>query len=220
MTVFLWVRHASHDLLGARLAGRMPGITLNARGWLEARRLATWLSGARIDVLYTSPLERCLETAAAIARTIGRAPRVLDALTEIDFGAWTGRTFDDLASDPDWVRFNTKRSEAPVPEGESMRDAEARALDAARRLCRHHRGETMVLVSHGDVIKAVFAHALGAGLDHLSRFDIDPASVSTLVDEGGRWHVIAMNEGPEPGHGRIVRARIPRSLGVTTPGSR
>ena len=57
MTAFLWIRHASHDLLGARLAGRMEGVSLNERGSLEARRLGTWLSGARIDALYSSPLE-------------------------------------------------------------------------------------------------------------------------------------------------------------------
>src|SRR5688572_24023906 len=204
MTAFLWVRHASHDLLGVRLAGRMAGVSLNARGALEARRLATWLSGARIDSLYTSPLERCVETAAVIGRVIGRSPHVLAELTEINFGAWTGSAFGDLAEDPGWTLFNTRRSEASVPEGESMRKAQERTLEAAKRLARNHGGETIALVTHGDIIKAVLAHALGTGLDHLHRFDIDPASVSTVVDEGGSWRVIAVNEGPEPGHGRIA----------------
>lgn len=220
MTAFLWVRHASHDLLGARLAGRMPGVSLNARGALEARRLGTWLAGARIDRLYTSPLERCMETAAAIARANGCTPQVLPELTEIDFGAWTGRAFDDLAADPAWTRFHTARGEAPVPGGESMREVRERVLTAADRLRRDHLGETIILVSHGDVIKAVLASALGTDLDHLPRFDVDPASVSTLVHEGGTWRVVAMNEGPEPGHGRIVRSRVLRAPDAAIPGLR
>ena len=209
MTAFHWIRHASHDLLGARLAGRLPGVSLNARGSIEAHRLATWLSGARIQSLYTSPLERCVETASAIGGAIHRPPHVLTDLTEIDFGVWTGRSFGDLAGDPGWDRFNTRRSEALVPGGETMREAEERALACMTRLQGLHRGETIALVSHGDVIKAVLAHVLGAGLDHMQRFDVDPASVSTLVHDGGGWRVVAVNESPAPAHERIQRTDPP-----------
>lgn len=218
MTALLWIRHASHDLLGIRVAGRMAGVSLNDRGSSEARRLGTWLAGARIDRLHTSPLERCLETAAAIGNAIGCEPRVLADLTEIDYGAWTGRPFGDLVDDPGWTRFHTRRSEARIPGGESMREAQERAVSAAERLCRDHPGETVALVSHGDVIKSVLAHALGADLDHLHRFDIDPASVSTLVREPHGWRVVSMNESPEPGHGRVVIARSrPRARDLAAP---
>ena len=219
MTAFLWIRHASHDLLGARLAGRMEGVSLNERGSLEARRLGTWLSGARIDALYSSPLERCVETAAAIGLAVHRRTRIVPELTEIDFGIWTGRSFDDLSGDPQWGRFNTARADAPVPGGESMREAQERVLAAARKLQRIHAGETLVLVSHGDVIKAVLAHALGARLDDLCRFDIEPASVSTIVGEAGSYRVVALNESPVPAHGRIVRAPVSRALTAATPGT-
>jgi broad specificity phosphatase PhoE len=202
MTTFLWIRHATHDLLGVRLAGRMAGVSLNSRGSLEARRLGTWLAGAGIDSLYTSPLDRCIETAGSIGSTLGRIARVLDDLNEIDFGAWTGRPFHDLDDDPAWARFNTRRSEATIPGGESMREAQRRVVAAAERLGRKHAGETIGLVTHGDVIKAVVAHALECGLDRLHRFEIDPASVSTLVREPHGWRVITLNESPEPGHGR------------------
>jgi broad specificity phosphatase PhoE len=215
VTALLWIRHASHDLLGVRLAGRMAGVSLNSLGSLEARRLGTWLHGTRVDALYTSPLERCVETAAAIAVAIDREPRVLADLTEIDFGAWTGRPFEDLADDPGWTRFNAIRSGAAIPGGESMREAQERAVALAERLCRSHPGETIALVTHGDVIKAVIAHALGIGLDHLHRFDIDPGSVSTLAREPHGWRVIALNESPEPGHGR-ARKRFPAPSGADT----
>jgi broad specificity phosphatase PhoE len=213
VTALLWVRHASHDLLGVRLAGRMAGVSLNSMGSLEARRLGTWLHGARVDALYTSPLERCVETAAAIAEAIGREPSVLADLTEIDFGAWTGRPFEDLSDDAGWIRFNTFRSEAAIPGGESMREAQERAVALVERLGRSHPGETLALVTHGDVIKGVIAHALGIGLDHLHRFDIDPGSVSTLALEPHRWRVIALNESPEPGHLR-ARMRLPAPSGA------
>jgi broad specificity phosphatase PhoE len=196
----------------------MSGISLNSLGSLEARRLGKWLHGARVDALYTSPLERCVETAAAIAEAIDREPRVLADLTEIDFGAWTGRPFEDLADDPDWTRFNTIRSGAAIPGGESMREAQERAVALAERLGRSHPGETIALVTHGDLIKGVIAHALGMGLDHLHRFDIDPGSVSTLARESHGWRVIALNESPEPGHVR-ARMRLPETGGTVRSGA-
>lgn len=184
----------------------MNGVSLNARGEREARRLGTWLQGAAIDVLATSPLERCLQTAAAIGSATGLTPHVFEELTEIDFGAWTGRPFEDLAEDPAWRRFNTVRSEASVPGGETMREAQRRVVAAAERLSRSHPDEVVAVVSHGDVIKAMIAHALGVGLDHLQHFEIAPASVSTLTRETCGWRVVALNESPEPGHARVRSA--------------
>jgi broad specificity phosphatase PhoE len=181
----------------------MPGVSLSRRGHLEARRLGTWLVGAGIDVVVTSPLERCVATGNAIASPLGMVPKVMKDLTEIDFGAWTGRALGELIADPGWTRFNTCRSEAAVPGGESMHEVERRAVDAAERLCYAHPGETLAIVTHGDVIKAIVAHTLGTGLDHLDRFDVDPASVTTIVHEGRGWRVVGLNESPESGPARL-----------------
>ncbi len=176
------IRHASYDLLGRVLAGRQPGHALNTGGRAEAARLAETLAAREgLAVVVSSPIERAQETARIIA-----APRALDVLTEpdlteIDFGAWTGMTFEDLRETPGWAAFNTFRSTAPTPGGETMLAAQARAVAALARLAARYTGAEVAAVSHGDIIKAIFAHALGTPLDLFHRLTIDPASRSVVA---------------------------------------
>jgi probable phosphoglycerate mutase len=186
VTTFLLVRHATCDAVGSRIAGRAPGEHLNDEGRAQAARLAERLAGITIEALYSSPLERARETAQAVAAKLGVDVRISDALTEIDFGEWTGASLDALHADPQWRRFNSFRSGTPIPGGESMLDAQARGVAELHRLRCGHPDGTVVLVSHGDVIKAMIAYHAGIAIDLMHRLEIAPASVSVVeVSEHG-----------------------------------
>ncbi|MFH5923586.1 histidine phosphatase family protein [Roseomonas xinghualingensis] len=193
-TTFFLVRHAAHDRVGSVLCGRMPAVNLGELGRRQADALADRLGGERISAIYTSPLERARETAAPIAQRIGLHPQASDPITEIDFGRWTGRSFDSLGSDPDWTRWNESRSTARPPGGESMGEVQSRVTGELSRLQQDHPEGRIVLVSHCDVIKAALASHLRLSLNDLGRFEIAPASVSILVAWGSEGKVLGMNE--------------------------
>ena len=193
-TLFL-VRHAAHDRLNRILCGRMPDVTLGAPGRAQAERLAERLARETIAAVYASPLERARETAAPIAERLKLDVQPMDALNEIDVGAWSGRALEDLREDPLWKRWNTARSVTRPPGGETMLEAQARAVGAIERLCAAHPEQGVALVSHGDVIKAALAYHLGLPLDAVLRFEISPASVSTLVVGDWGAMVFSINEG-------------------------
>ena len=191
MTTFLLIRHGAHDLLGNALAGRTRDISLNARGYEEAEALVDRIARYRVEHVYVSPRRRALETVAPfIAKA--RVPQDIEpGIDEIDFGAWSGRAFTDLAGDPEWHTWCERRSEASPPSGERIVEVQARAITTLRRLRDKHPSTTLALVSHGDVIKAVLAHYLGLHLDHLERFDIAPASIS-IVEDTGDWSQVKL----------------------------
>ncbi len=194
MTTFLLIRHGSHDLLGRTLAGRAPEVHLNARGHSEAAHLAERLASMPVSAIYTSPMERALETASPLAARFGLDLRVRAGLDEIDFGEWTNRPFSALALLSDWQRWNSERSHGRPPGGESMSEVQARIATEIERLAPLHDDETVALVSHGDVIKAALMHVLGIPLDHVARFEISPASVSVLLAGEGAPQVARMND--------------------------
>ena len=188
----LLVRHAMVDACGRFLAGRAPGIHLNDEG----RRQAAALGGAlrrSVAAVYCSPIERARETADAIAPP-GMRPEVVEDLTEIDFGDWTGRSFDDLNRRPDWVEFNQRRSAARIPNGEWMLDVQARACRALERIGRAHPSQTVAIVSHGDVLRSIVAKVIDLPLDRLDAFRIDPASVSAVERESDRFVLAQLND--------------------------
>jgi broad specificity phosphatase PhoE len=185
MTMFWLIRHGSIDPLGRSLAGRAAGIPLNAAGTAEVaalaqrvRRMAT--SEPRSFYVYSSPLERTLATARVLASELGCELNCLRALSEIHFGAWTGKTFEELAGDEHWRRFNEFRSGTSIPEGESMLQVQARAVRALLLLRARHPDQTLLLVTHGDVIKAVVMYFLGMPIDFCHRLELSPASLTQL----------------------------------------
>lgn len=192
MTTLYLVRHAAHDLLGRVLTGRMPGVHLSETGMAQAERLAERLVRETIAAVYTSPLERAWQTAAPIAARLGLEPEAAEALTDIDFGEWSGSTFEALGPDPRWAAWNNLRGTARSPGGEAMLDVQWRAVGQAERACADHPESGAVLVSHADVIKSVLAHYLGLALDAIGRFEISPASISTVVvgDWGAKVHSV------------------------------
>jgi probable phosphoglycerate mutase len=188
MTTFFLIRHASCDGLGQTLWGRTPGIRLNEQGRLQAQRLAKRCEGVKFDKIYSSPLERALETAEPIARAMKLEVRKSDALNEIDFGEWSGKTFEQLDSDERWRHFNSCRSTASVPGGESFLEVQNRVLKEIDRLAHEHREARVAIVSHADPIKAVIGYFAATPIDLIQRFEISPCSVSviTLDEEGPR----------------------------------
>jgi broad specificity phosphatase PhoE len=194
-TLFL-LRHAAHDLVDRVLCGRMPGVRLGTAGREQATRLGLRMAREPLLALYTSPQPRARETAQFVAAHRPALPVVEEpALDEIAYGAWTGLTFAELADDRRWRRWNAERANERPPGGESMIEAQSRALDWAWSLPARHGGEAVAAVSHADVIKAMLAGVLGLPLDRHDRFDIAPASVSAVVlwrERGGK--VLSVNE--------------------------
>jgi probable phosphomutase (TIGR03848 family) len=199
MTTFLLIRHAMCDPVGKSLAGRTSGIHLNDVGRAQAERLAARLSGVALDAVYSSPRERALETAEPIARAHGLPPCVVDALDDIDFGRWTGRTLRDLDGDAEWIRFNTFRSVVRAPGGEQMLEVQARSLAALEAMRRAHPDGRCAVVSHADVIRGTLAHFMGIHLDLMYRLEIAPASISVLHITEGAVSIDGVNLSDEPG---------------------
>lgn len=167
-------------MLGVGISGWLPGVALNDAGRDEVSALAQDLIGTAVHALYTSPLERTRRTAGILAHSLGLEPIVCPELGELRFGIWTGKSFEQLRTDPQWQRFNTFRSGTRIPGGESMLDTQLRAVNIMSTLRDRHRDQTIALVTHGDVIKAALTYFLGIPLDLHSRLEISPASVSEV----------------------------------------
>lgn len=193
-TEILLVRHAAHVELGQRLSGRRRDVALSREGLEQAEIVADLIAVEPIAAVYASPRERAYYTAREIADRYEQKVRIADALDEVDFGDWTGRSFDELAGEPEWKLWNEQRATARPPGGESMDEACARAVAALEDMTRDHPDQSVVAVSHCDIIRAVIAHYLGLSLDNILRFDIDPASVSRLAIGGWGGRVISVNE--------------------------
>lgn len=196
MTLFHLIRHGEHALLGRVLAGRMPGVGLSERGRAEARWLAARFAGEGIGALYASPMQRTRETAEIIAAALDLPVGTREDVIELDFGEWTGATFDQVRSDPRWPLWSSHRSIATLPGGESMRAVQERVVAALFDLHAAHPAQVVAVVSHGDVIRAALLFALGMPLDFYSRIEVAPASISTIRLDDGGIRVIAINERP------------------------
>lgn len=182
------------------LAGRGKGVHLDDAGVEQARGAASRLAEVPLAAIVSSPLERCRETAREIARLQSPPARVRTerGLLECDYGAWTGRELKTLAKEALWTTVQQHPSAAQFPEGESMTAMSSRAVGAIRRWdaeveAQHGPHAVWVAVSHGDVIKAILADALGLHLDAFQRIVVDPASLSVVRYTPGRPFVVTMN---------------------------
>jgi broad specificity phosphatase PhoE len=194
MTTFFLIRHAHCDRVGEVLWGRTPDVHLNERGKSAARELARQVAENRPDAIYSSPLERAIETAAEIANRSRTGPiNIRDELNELDYGEWTGATIDHLQDDPVWRRFNTVRSRTPIPGGETILDAQARIAGELKRLALKHVNERVVIVSHADMIKIALAYFAGLDIDRLDHLNIPPCSISMLELKGTHTGAMAVH---------------------------
>jgi probable phosphomutase (TIGR03848 family) len=182
------------------LAGRAKGVGLDDQGREQARAVAARLTGLPLAAIVTSPLQRCRETAREVSsRQPGGPPVVTDRrLLECDYGTWTGRELAELAKEPLWGAVQAHPSSVTFPEGESMAQMLARSVAAARdwdaRVEEEHGPDAAwVAVTHGDVIKAILADALGMHLDLFQRLAVDPASLSVVRYTPLRPFVLSVN---------------------------
>lgn len=198
--IFVLIRHATTDFTATTLLGRNDGIALNAEGKSQAHDLVTRLEALRIDAVFSSPIQRAVETAQPLARDHGVDVQRASGVTEVNCGHWTGRTFSELEKDPVWRRFNAFRSDTQAPGGEHMLDVQKRVVQQLQCWRESRCGQVIAVVSHADVIRAALCHYLGMPVDLMLRIEISPASVSVLSiddwgarvsrinDTGERWH--------------------------------
>jgi probable phosphomutase (TIGR03848 family) len=194
MTTLLLVRHGHTDAAGKRLTGRATGVHLNELGRGQAERLIERLDGVRIDTIVSSPLERCRETAAPLAKARGRAVDVGRAWIEVGYGEWTGRSISQLRRTKLWRRVMFAPSNVRFPGGESLLEVQVRAVDATLDIAARHARGTVVVFSHADVIRLVVAHLAGMHVDHLQRLSIDTASITAVSISDGFPRLLTVND--------------------------
>ncbi|QBQ55735.1 histidine phosphatase family protein [Nitrosococcus wardiae] len=193
MTLFLCVRHGETNVLGRVLTGREPGVHLNAQGWRQARQLAERLRNVPLQALCTSPLERAQETAQPLADECGLNTRIVPEINEIDYGDWQGYSIEELAANPYWTEYNRYRGLYRVPGGESLAEVQLRMAQGLERLRGEYPEGSVVLISHSDPLKTLFAYLLGIPLDFITRFEIDPASISAVEIGTSTPRVLCLN---------------------------
>lgn len=193
MTTLVLVRHGLTAMTGPVLAGWTPGVSLDERGQAQAAALAARLEGVPFAALVSSPLERCRETVAALAGS--DSVEVDDRLGECRYGEWTGRPLKELVKDPLWKVVQQHPSAATFPGGEALRDTQHRAVSAVRDWnARLGPDATWLACSHGDVIKALVADALGLHLDQFQRIQVDPCSVTVIRYTETRPFLVRLND--------------------------
>lgn len=197
MTTFLLIRHGHTDWVGHALAGHLPGIGLSATGRHQANHLVHRLCRFKIDAVYSSPLQRTMESAEPLAQSLHLPVVPRQGLIEIDFGTWTGKKLAELDDDPLWKQFNTLRSITRAPGGDLMLDVQRRMTDELQAISAGHPEGTVAIFSHQDTIKAALLHYLGMPLDHFLRIQIDPVSVSMLQVAAWGVRVLSLNSTAE-----------------------
>jgi probable phosphoglycerate mutase len=194
VTVLLLIRHAVTDVTGKRLSGRTPGIHLSPEGRRQAEALAERLSAVPIAALYSSPLERCAETAGAIGEGRRLTVQLLPQLEEVAYGRWTGRPLAQLSRTTLWTKIQGSPSSVRFPEGETLGEVQRRAVDALDGVAARHPRGVVAAVSHADVIRLVLAHYAGVHLDLFQRLIVSPASVSAVALGDRVPRILRMND--------------------------
>jgi probable phosphomutase (TIGR03848 family) len=198
VTTVILLRHGRTTAnTGGVLAGWTPGVRLDEAGEAQVAAVGKRLAPVPLAAVVSSPLERCAQTAAAVVA--GRDVEVQsdERLGEARYGDWTGRTIQELAKEPLWkvVQQHPSAAVFPGPEGEGLAQTQARAVAAVRAWNATLGPDAVWLAcSHGDVIKAILADALGLHLDQFQRIVVDPASISVVTYTDTRPFVVRVND--------------------------
>ena len=196
MTTLLLIRHAVNDhVKTGTLAGWKAGVHLNEEGQQQAAALGERLRHYPIRHIYTSPLERTVETAQAIHQHHPDIPLEENrTIGEVQYGDWQGKKISHLRGRKMWEVVQEYPSRAYFPNGETMRGAQNRIVNEIERLVQQHPSDMIALVFHADLVKMAVAHYLGVHLDNFQRIVISPASISTLQLGHSRPYVGSVND--------------------------
>ena len=196
MSLVVLVRHAHSQANAAGiLSGRRPNIALSEKGRTQAQELAIRLGELKVKELRVSPLQRCIETIDPWVSTKSRIRRIEDhGITEVDYGKWSGRTLRSLSREKLWKIVQENPSRVFFPDGEGMANMQARAIESMHLALSSTGTGAVVMVSHGDVIKALVAANLGMRLDDFQRIIIDPASVTVFDFSSKTPRLLLLND--------------------------
>lgn len=226
MTELLLIRHAVNDFVKTgKLAGWTPGVHLNEHGFAQAEALGVRLANTKIDVIYSSPLERTVETAQAVIKHHPHLTlNLLEEVGEVRFGEWQGAELRKLFGRKQWRNVQAFPSRVRFPNGETLREAQLRAIDALENLVAKHPRARVAVVSHSDIIRLVVSHYLGMHIDMFQRVEVSPASLTVISMAFGRPTVLQVNETsylPEPkkADGSITEIRPVNALTVDAIGA-
>ena len=196
MSVILLVRHGENNWVKEnKLAGWTPGVVLNDNGHKQAVALAERLAHLPIKAIYSSPLERCVQTAEHLAEPLGLDIIDCPQIGEVKYGEWEGEPIKALSKKKEWHTIQHVPSRFAFPGGESLRGVQTRAVNLIEALAAQHSDEMVIVVGHADVIKLILAHYVGAHIDLFQRIGLSPASVSVLgLGEHGGIRVMRIND--------------------------
>lgn len=181
MTTLILIRHGHTDWADKKLAGWLPDVHLNELGQKQAQELVERLKPIELAAIYSSPLDRTLETAQPVAKARGLKINKVPNLGEVKYGDWQGQSLKVLAQKKEWKMVQATPSTFAFPNGESFRELQSRAVAAVEKIVAAHEKDTIVLFSHGDVIKVIVAYYSGIALDNFQRIAISPASISVIA---------------------------------------
>jgi len=197
-TRLVLIRHGEVESRYQKVFGGRIDMELSPRGHEQARQVADYLRLARFDALYVSPLKRARQTVVPIADAVGLEPKVIPDLREVDFGVWTGLTWDEVRARHgvnayDWLR---ELDRGGIPEAEPVEPYLARVRSAVDQVRGRHPGQTVAVVCHGGVIRAILGILLSLPLPTTAHFEVDYASVSVVDCRSHRVEVQLLNFTP------------------------
>lgn len=183
MPIILLIRHGENEFVKTgRMAGRLPDVHLNERGQQQSKELAEALAHAPIKAIYSSPMERAVETAQPVAEKLGLEIIIRPGLLEADIGEWAGMELKAVRKLPQWKTVQNAPSRFRFPGGESFPDIQTRLVDDIEVIAKLHKGpELVACFLHADPIKLIVAYYMGMPLDHFQRLSCDTASVTILM---------------------------------------
>jgi probable phosphoglycerate mutase len=195
----LLVRHAVTAETGKVLSGRLPDVPLSAGGVEAAGVAGRALAGSAAVAIFTSPMERCRQTAALVGRATGLRARVDKRYAEVDYGAWSGRKLSDLRRLAAWRALMASPARFRFPGGETLDEVRQRSVAATEALAGAYPGAVVVVVTHADVVRALLCHYLGMPLDLLHRLEVGPTSLTEIDFTNGFVRVARVNHDLVPG---------------------
>lgn len=198
MTLLLLIRHGENEYVKTgRMAGRLPDVHLNERGQQQAQELAEALAMAPIKAIYSSPMERAVETAMPLAQKLGMEISIQPGLVESNIGEWAGLELKAARKFPEWKLVQSAPSRFRFPGGESFVEMQSRLVSEIESIARLHKKDEMVAcVSHADPIKLIVAYYMGMPLDHFQRLSCDTGSLSVLALGEAGAALLKLNQRP------------------------